>query len=67
MKVNAQQYSKMLKREGFENSFGFVTEKNIYYVFVYKSPALEETRKERDRFREMSNFQFPQSWVLTVE
>jgi hypothetical protein len=67
MKANAQQYSRMLKREGFENSFGFATEKNIYYVFVYKSSALEETRKERDRFREMSNFQFPQSWVLTVE
>jgi hypothetical protein len=67
MKINAQKYSRMLKREGYENSFGFVTDKMIYYVYVYKSATLEDTRQQRDNFRKISSFQFPESWVLTVE
>jgi hypothetical protein len=67
LKENAQRYSNMLFDEGYANQFGFVTAKNVYYVYVHNSEALEQTRAIRDRFRKMNSFQFAESWVLTVE
>ena len=64
---NAQRYSQMLLGEGHENNFGFVTARNVYYVYVHSSGDLEETRNMRDQYRTMPGFQFPDSWVLTVE
>lgn len=66
-KQNAQKYSRLLKEAGYDNQFGFVTEKNYYYVHVLQSPDLDETRKTRDQFRKIENFQFAESWVLSVE
>jgi hypothetical protein len=66
LKENAQRFSKLLKDAGYENQFGFVTEKNVYYVSVHQSASLDETRSRRDEFRKMSGFQFSDSWVLTV-
>ena len=66
-KLNAGRYSKMVRDRGHENSFGFVTEKKLYYVFVFNSGSLEETREIRDQYRNLTDFQFPDSWVLTVE
>lgn len=67
LKENAQRYSEQLFDEGFANQLGFISVKNVYYVYVFKSSDLTETREIRDRFRKMNNFQFRQSWVLTVE
>lgn len=67
LKENAQHYSEQLFDEGFANQLGYSSTKNVYYVYVFKSADLGETRVIRDRFRKMSNFQFGQSWVLTVE
>ena len=66
-RLNATRYSNMLRDRGHENSFGFVSEKNIYYVFVFTSGSLEETREMRDQYRSLPDFQFSESWVLTVE
>lgn len=66
-RLNAGRYSNMLRDRGHENSFGFVSEKKIYYVIVFSSGNLEETREIRNQYRNLTDFQFPDSWVLTVE
>ncbi|MEX2233332.1 MAG: DUF5723 family protein, partial [Cyclobacteriaceae bacterium] len=66
-KLNAGRYSNMLRDRGHENSFGFVSEKKLYYVVVFSSGNLEETREIRNQYRDLTDFQFPDSWVLTVE
>jgi cell division septation protein DedD len=63
---NAARYSEMLKKEGYDNSFGFVTDKQVYHIYVFKSDDLEETRQKRDQFRALGTFQFASSWILTV-
>ena len=64
---NAARHSKMLRDRGHQNDFGFVSEKQIYYVFVSRSSDLEETREIRNQYRSLRDFQFSESWVLTVE
>ena len=64
---NAERYSSMLRGAGHESSLGFASEKNVYYVFVYRSGNLEEAREMRNQYRGLRDFQFPDSWVLTVE
>ena len=64
---NAARYSNMLREGGHENSFGFVSAKKVYYVFVFSSGDLEETRSIRNQYRGLPDFEFPDSWVLTVE
>ena len=66
-RLNAARYSNMLRDHGHENSFGFVSEKNIYYVVVFSSGNIEETRAIRNQYRDLPDFQFSDSWVLTVE
>lgn len=66
-KENAKNYSNQLFDEGYANKYGFVTEKNVYYVYVFASSTVEETREVRDRFRKLNAFQFAESWVLSVE
>lgn len=66
-RLNAARYNTLLRDRGYENSFGFVSEKNIYYVYVFTSGNLDETRQIRDQYRRLRDFQFPDSWVLTVE
>jgi hypothetical protein len=66
-RANAQRYSNLLKDRGYENRFGFVSAKGVYYVFVQATTNLEEARATRDQFRTKSDFQFPSSWVLSVE
>jgi hypothetical protein len=66
-RLNAGRYSNMLRDRGHENSFGFVSEKRFYYVYVFSSGDLEETREIRNQYRNLPDFQFPDSWVLTVE
>lgn len=66
-KDNAERYSEQLKEQGYDNSIGFVSDKNVYHVHVFQSPDLEKTRQVRDQFRKLSGFQFSESWVLTVQ
>lgn len=63
---NADRYSKTLKQQGHPGQFGFISQRNVYYVYVFKSASLDETRVIRDQFRQRSDFEFPKAWVLTV-
>jgi hypothetical protein len=65
-KQNAEKYSLRLNASGHNSNFGFITQKKVYYVYVFKSNDLEQTRNVRDDYRQRREFQFPQSWVLTV-
>jgi cell division protein FtsN len=63
---NAARYSARLRASGHDSQFGFITQKRVYYVYVFKSSDLDETRNVRDQLRKSSDFQFSESWVLTV-
>jgi hypothetical protein len=63
---NAENYNRRLRDRGHQSQFGFITQKKVYYVYVFKSTDLEETRRVRDQYRMRSEFEFPESWVLTV-
>jgi len=62
---NAQRYSDKLFQMGYKASFGYVTVKNLYYVFVYKTDSAEKARAERDKLRR--NDMFKDAWYLLVE
>lgn len=67
-KQNAAAYSARLQAANFYNTFGYVSEKNAYYVQVYYSKDdLQAVRKARDDFRKMNRFQFKDAWVLTIK
>ena len=66
-KLNAQKYSANLKAKGYENQFGFLTEKDFYYVTVYKNSGdVEKAREVRNEYRKKSDFLFPDTWLLSV-
>lgn len=66
MKANAERHSRILRQRGYNSQFGFVSERSLYYVYVHRSKDLEETRRVRDRYRQIDQFELPDSWVLTV-
>lgn len=66
-KENANRYSNLLKDAGYDNGFGYASEKNVFYVHVFQSADLDTARQTRDRFRKLKDFQFQASWVLTVQ
>lgn len=66
-KSNAQKYSNNLKFNGFNNQYGFLTEKAFYYVTVYKNSGdIEQARMVRNEFRQKEDFLFPDTWLLSV-
>ncbi|MGE4017959.1 MAG: DUF5723 family protein [Cyclobacteriaceae bacterium] len=67
VKANAEAYVRLLKREGYNARFSFLTEKLLYYIYTYETTNLDAARAERDRLRQINQFQFPSAWVLTVE
>jgi len=66
-KSNAQKYSIDLKSQGHDNQFGFLTEKDFYYVTVYKNSGdIEKARQVRTEYRKKEDFLFPDTWLLSV-
>jgi hypothetical protein len=64
---NAVRYSNLLRGNGYDNEYGFLTEKEYYYVTVYKNSGdIEEARKVRNEFRSKGLFQFADAWLLSV-
>jgi type IX secretion system PorP/SprF family membrane protein len=62
---NAERYSNLLNQRGFRSSFGFLTAKGLYYVWLYKGSMAEDTRRKRDELRR--NPAFRDAWYLQVE
>ncbi len=65
---NAKRYSDQLINSGFDNSYGYSSEKGYYYVTVfYDSDSMDAVRIERNKYRQIQQFLFPDAWLLTVE
>ena len=48
--ANAYRYSQQLINAGFNNEYGFITEKRFFYVWVHKEKGnIEGVRRERDK------------------
>jgi hypothetical protein len=61
---NARHFADGIDKMGFQADFGHLTEKGLWYVYIYESQNIEEARAERDRFRKMKMFR--DAWLLTV-
>ncbi|TLX72363.1 hypothetical protein E9993_17655 [Labilibacter sediminis] len=66
-KYNAEIYSSQLKNDGFDNNFGFLTNKDYYYVYVYENTGnIDKAREIRNNYRNINKHEFPNSWLLSV-
>jgi hypothetical protein len=67
-KQNAAVHNEVLRREGYQSNYAFLSPKLLYYVYIFRSDTdLEAARAERNRIRAIQKHEFPQAWVLTVE
>lgn len=63
--ANAKRYSEGLQKMGFSDiDYGFLTEKQLWYVHLSGSNVIDEARQMRDKFRKLHVFR--DSWLLTV-
>jgi type IX secretion system PorP/SprF family membrane protein len=61
---NAKHFADGLKKLGFKVSYGHLTEKAVWYVYLHQSNDIHLARSERDRYRKMKIFR--DAWLLTV-
>lgn len=63
--ANARNMTRQTVEKGFNANYGFLTEKNLWYVHIFTGSDINETRAERDKFRKQPIFK--NAWLLTVE
>jgi type IX secretion system PorP/SprF family membrane protein len=61
---NAKHFSEGLDKLGFDTHYGHLTEKNLWYVYVFKTTDINQAITERDRVRKMKILR--DAWLLTV-
>lgn len=63
---NAKHFSDGLVKLGFKISdFGYLTEKDLWYVYLGETNDIDMARTERDKYRKMTMFR--DCWLLTVQ
>ena len=62
--ANAQRYTAGLLQLGYLADYGFLTEKKLWYVHVYRSDDITQAKAERDKFRKLRMFK--DAWLLTI-
>ena len=62
--ANAKHFSDGLDKLGFDTHFGHLTEKNIWYVYVFKTDDINKAVEYRDKVRKMKMLR--DAWLLTV-
>jgi type IX secretion system PorP/SprF family membrane protein len=62
--ANAKHFSEGLANLKFNADYGHLTLKNLWYVYLLKTDAIEVARTERDKYRKMKMFR--DAWLLTV-
>jgi cell division septation protein DedD len=66
-KNNAAAYSAKLKEKGYSNQYGFLTQKDFYYVYVYNNVGdAEKAKSICDKFKTNNDFNFKNAWLLSV-
>jgi len=63
---DAEEYSDQLFIKGFYTKFGYISQTKIYYVYIFESDDLQETRDTSERFKDIGA-QFRENWVLQVQ
>ncbi len=64
---NVRQYSEQMRAKDYENKYGFLTEKDYYYVYIYKNVGdVDKARHIRNKFRTNDEFEFSNAWLLSV-
>ena len=63
--VNAKQYTEELHKAGFsEATYGYLSVKQQWLIYLTASDDVEKAKKERDKYREQKMFK--DAWILTV-
>lgn len=62
--ANANRYTNGLLQLGYGASFGYLTEKKLWYVWIFRSDDIDQARVERDKFRKLRMFK--DAWLLTI-
>lgn len=63
-KPNAEHFSKGLNNMSFTSDFGYLTAKDLWYVYITATDDIDEAKKERDKYRKLKIFR--DAWLLTV-
>jgi type IX secretion system PorP/SprF family membrane protein len=64
-KENAERYDKQMVGMGYpEVHFGFLTARNLWYVYVASANDINEARAARDKYKKLKMFK--DAWLLTV-
>lgn len=64
--ANARKYSRELTEMEYADAhYGFISVRNLWYVYLASHEDINEARKLRDEFRNDHNFK--DAWILTVE
>ncbi len=62
----AKQFNDGLKKMGFSDTdYGYLTNKQLWYVHISESNDINEARAQRDKFRKLRVFR--DAWLLTVQ
>lgn len=62
---NAEKFSDRVLIMGHQNSFGYSSEKQLYYIYTHQSNSANETRSRRNQLRKIRDFK--DAWYLLVE
>jgi type IX secretion system PorP/SprF family membrane protein len=64
-KENAERYDRQMIDMGFpEVHYGFLSARNLWYVYVAATNSVEEAKAARDKYRKLKMFK--DAWLLTV-
>ena len=62
--ANGTRYTNGLKQLGYQANYGFLTQKQLWYVYIYKSDDINQAKAERDKYRKLRMFK--DAWLLTI-
>jgi len=63
--TNARNWARQLVDAGFNASYGFLTEKNLWYVHVFSGNDINEIKTQRDIYRKQPMLK--NAWLLTIQ
>jgi hypothetical protein len=62
--ANAIRYANGLKQLGYKANNGHLTQKQLWYVYIYQSDDINDARVQRDKYRKLRMFK--DAWLMTV-
>jgi type IX secretion system PorP/SprF family membrane protein len=61
---NAEHFSTGLNKMSFTSDFGYLTERNVWFVYIAQTDDINDAKAERDKYRKLRIFR--DAWLLTV-